>query len=129
MQTTIYNTVVSMYSEKERKRTDWFEASVPTLELVTDAKHNTLVKYKSDPSQQNHQALKATHSLAQQTARCCTNDYWLQVSGSIQVASWSGNIEGMYEGIKQATGTLTKKSVLLKSKTGEVIKDKDKRMG
>ena len=35
----------------------------------------------------------------------------------------------MYEGIKQALGKPTKKSAPLKSKTGEVIKDKDKQMG
>ena len=34
----------------------------------------------------------------------------------------------MYEGIKQATGKPTKRSALLKSKTGDVIKDKDKQM-
>ena len=84
--------------------------------------------YKSNPRQQNHQALKAARSLAQQTARRCANNYWLRLSSSIQMASWSGNIGLMYEGIKQATGKPTKRSAPLKSKTGDVIKVRDKQM-
>ena len=44
------------------------------------------------------------------------------------MASWSGNITVMYEGIKQATGKPIKRSTTLKSKTGDVIKDRDKQM-
>ena len=44
------------------------------------------------------------------------------------MASWSGNIRLMYEGIKQATGKPTKRSAPLKFKTEEVIKDEDKQM-
>ena len=83
---------------------------------------------KRDPSQRNLQALRAARSKAQQTARRCANDYWLQLSDNIQLASDSGNIRGMYEGIKQATGKPTKKTAPLKSKTGEVITDRDKQM-
>ena len=126
--TTIYNTAVLTYGKKEHKITDWFEESVSTLVPVIDAKCDALIMYKSIYSQQNHQALKATRSLAQQTVQRCTNDYWLQLSRSIQMASWSGNIRLMYEGIKQATGKPMKRSAPLKSKTGDVIKDKDKQM-
>ena len=44
------------------------------------------------------------------------------------MASWSGNIRVMYEGIKQASGKPTKRSALLKSKTEDVIKDRNKQM-
>ena len=44
------------------------------------------------------------------------------------MASWSGNIRLMYDGIKQATGKPTKRSAPLKSKIGDVIKDRDKQM-
>ena len=100
----IYNTAVLMYGKKERKNTDWFEESVSTLVPIIDAKRDVLIMYKSNPRQQNHQALKAARSLAQKTARRCANNYWLRLSSSIQMASWSGNIRVMYEGIKQATG-------------------------
>ena len=114
--------------KKERKNTDWFEESVSTLVPVIDAKRDVLIMYKSSPSQQNHQALIAARSLAQQSTHRCPNDYWLRLSSSIHMASWSSNIRLMYEGIKQATGKPTKRSAPLKSKTGEIIKDKDKQM-
>ena len=115
--TTIYNTAVSVYGRKERKNTDWFEESVSALVPVIDAKRDALIMYKSNPSQQNHQALKAARSLAQNTARRCVNNYWLRLSSSIQMASWSGNVRVMYEGITQASGKPSKRSALLKSKT------------
>ena len=59
LQTTIYNTVVSTYGKKERKNADCFEESVSTLVPVIDGKSDALIMYKSNPSQQNHQALKA----------------------------------------------------------------------
>ena len=129
LRNAIYSAAVLTYGKKERKNTDWFEASITEMQPVIDAKRSTLISYKRDPSQKNLQALRAARSKAQQTARRCANDYWLQLSDNIQQASDSGNIRGMYEGIKQATGKLTKKTAPLKSKTGEVITDRDKQMG
>jgi len=129
LRNVIYSTAVLTYGKKERKNTDWFEASISEMEPVIDAKRSALISYKHDPSQWNLLALRAARSKAQQTARRCANDYWLQLSDNIQQASDSGNIRGMYEGIKQATGKPTKKTAPLKSKTGEVITDRDKQMG
>ena len=129
LRNAIYSTAVLTYGKKERKNTDWFEASITEMEPVIDGKRSALISYKRDPSQRNLQALRAARSKAQQTAQRCANDYWLQLSDNIQQASDSGNIRGMYEGIKQATGKPTKKTAPLKSKTGEVITDRDKQMG
>ena len=112
-----------VYGKKEYENAHWFEESVSTNVPVIDAKRDALIMYKSNPSQQNHQELKTTRSLAQITARHCANNCWLRLSSSIQMAAWSGNIRLMYEGITQETGKLTKRSTLVKSKTGDVIKD------
>ena len=92
---TIYSTAFSVYGKKERKNADWFEANITELEPVINGKR--------DPTPKNLQALRIGRSKAQQTARRCANNYWLQLSESIQQASDTGNIRGMYEGIKQAT--------------------------
>ena len=44
------------------------------------------------------------------------------------MVSWSDNTKLIYEGIKKVTGKPTNGSAPLKSKTGEVIKDKGKKM-
>ena len=100
---TIYSTAVSVYGKKERKNADWVEANITELEPVINGKRTALIKYKRDPTPKNLQALRVARSKAQQTARRCANNYWLQRSESIQQASDTGNIRGIYEGIKQAT--------------------------
>lgn len=55
--------------------------------------------------------LREARSEAQQMAWC--NNYWLELSANIQVASDTGYIRGTYEGIKQATGPSIKKTAPL----------------
>ena len=129
LRNAIYSTAVLTYGKKERKNKDWFEAGITQMEPVIEAKRSALISYKRDPSRRNQQALRAAKSKVQQTSRRCANDYLLQLSDNIQQAADSGNIRGMYEGIKQVTGKSTKKTAPLKSKTGEVITDKSKQMG
>ena len=46
----------------------------------------------------------------QQTARCCTSEYWTKLSKSIQTTTVTGNIRGMYDGIKKALGPAQNKA-------------------
>ena len=86
---------------------------------VIGAKRAAFVEYKRLPSEQNLQILRAVRNKAQQTARHCANEYWTELSEVIQTAAITGNIRGMYDGIKTAP---------LKSSTGEVITDKGQQM-
>ena len=124
----IYNEAILTYGKKEHKNTDWFEANTTELEPAISQKRLALINYKRDPSQRNLQALRAARKEAQQMARRCANNYWLQLASNIQLASDTGNIRAMYEGIRQATGKPTKKSAPLKTKTGEIIIEKDKQL-
>ncbi|XP_069157717.1 craniofacial development protein 2-like [Procambarus clarkii] len=65
---------------------------------------HSLAVCRNLPSERNLQALCTARSIVQQTARRCANDYWVRLCSSIQTAATVGNIRGMYEGIKQATG-------------------------
>ena len=94
---------ISVYGKEERKNADWFQANITELEPVINGKRTALIKYKRGPTPKNIQALRAARSKAQRTARRCANNYWLQLSESIQQTSDTANIRGMYEGIKQAT--------------------------
>ena len=98
------------------------------MEHVIDAKRSALITFKSDPSQTNKTALRAARNIAQQTARHCANNYWLQLCQSIQTSSDTEHIRGMYDGIKKATGPTIKKTAPLKTKSGEVITDSNKQM-
>ena len=72
--------------------------------------------------------LRAARSKAQQTARRCPNEYWTELSETIQSAAITGKIRGMSNGIKTALGPVRNKTAPLKSTTGEVITDKGQQL-
>ena len=84
--------------------------------------------YKQSPNERNRQILRAARSKVQQTARRCANEYWTQLSQDIQRAAITGNIRGMYDGIKKAQGPIQSKTAPLKSSSGEIITDKGQQM-
>ena len=88
---------------------------------VIETKRLLLAAYKALPSEQNLQALRSARNHVQQTARRCANEYWVQLSEDIQVAAVTGNIRGMYDGIKKALGPTQCKTAPLKSSAGVII--------
>ena len=91
---------------------------------VIEAKRAALAEYKRSPSKRNLLILRAARSKAHQTARRCANEYWTELSETIQSAAITVNIRGMYNGIKTALGPVQNKTAPLKSTTGEDITDK-----
>ena len=59
----------------------------------------------------------------QRLERHSANDYWLQLCHSIQTFAVTGNVKGMYDGIRKALGPSKKHTEPLKSVTGELIHD------
>ena len=95
---------------------------------VFDEKRRALASYKSSPSERTLQMLRATRSKVQQISRRCANYFWLQLCNHLQVCADTGNLNGMYDGIKQAIEPMQSRIVPLKSATGDAIKDKYKQM-
>jgi len=60
------------------------------------------------------QILWAARSKAQQIIRHCAKDYWSELSETIQKTAVTGNIRGMYDGIKTVMGPVQNKTVPLK---------------
>ena len=102
---TSYTTQHSQHTAKATTKTlTLYEANITLMELVIDAKRSAVITFKRDPSQTNLTALRAARNVAQQTARHCANNYWLQLCQSIQTSSDTGHIWDMYDGIKKTTG-------------------------
>ena len=125
---SIYSSAFIAFGKKGRRSADWFEAHWKEMQPVTDAKRKALLAHKQNPSTGTRDALRAARNKAQQTARRCANDYWLNLCSRIQTAADCGNTRDMYDGIKTATGPATTKTAPLKSKTGEVITDQCKQL-
>ena len=125
---TMHRTALATFGKKSSKSHDWFEAKASEMKPIIEAKRHALAEYKRTPSGRNLQILRTARNKAQQTARRCANEYWTELSETIQTAATTGNIRGMYEGIRMAMGPVQNKTAPLKSTTGEVITDKGKQM-
>ncbi|XP_076037555.1 uncharacterized protein LOC143023002 [Oratosquilla oratoria] len=81
---TIQKTALATFGKKTSKNNDWFDAKFSEMSPVIDAKRAALAEYKRSPNEKTLQALRAVRSKVQQTARRCANEYWQQLSDSIQ---------------------------------------------
>ena len=124
----MHRTALATFGKKASKTHDWFDAKSSKMRPAIEAKRTALMEYKRSPSERNLQIIRAARIKVQQTARQCANEYWTQLSHDIQTAAITGNIRGMYDGIKKALGSTQRKTAPLKSSSGEIITDKGQQM-
>ena len=120
----MYRTALATLGKRSSKSHDWFETISTVMTPVIEARLAALAEYKRTPSERNLQILGIARSKAQQTAGRCANEYWTELSEDIQSATITGNIRGMYDGIKKALRPTLNKTTPLRSSTGEVITDR-----
>lgn len=111
---TIHHTVFVIYGKKTTKSHDQFKAKSPSEAYSTD---------KQSATERNLQILRDGKSKVQHTARRYVNEYWTQLSKSIQMATATSDLRGMYDGIKTMLGLTQSKTASLKSSTVEVFTD------
>jgi len=92
---TMHRTALATFGRKTLKSHDWFEAKSAEMTPIIEAKRTALAEYKRFPSEGKLQILRAARSEAQQIARHCANEYWSELSETIQKAAITGNIRGM----------------------------------
>ena len=102
LRVTIYNVASLTFGKKQIKTADWFEAHLDEIQLFIDEKRCALASYKSSPSERTLQMFRAARKKVQQISRHCASEFWLQLCNHIQACADTGNLKGMYDGIKQA---------------------------
>ena len=128
MKGAIYKTAMSTFGKKERPSQDWFNTHITKMEPLIEEKRKAFIAYKKCPNERTHIALKTARSSTQRIARQCANEYWQQLCEGIQRSAETGNIKGMYSGIKKALGPTVKGVAPLKSMLGEKITDRGQQM-
>ena len=118
---TMYRTALATFGKRSSKSHDWFEVKSAVMTPVNEAKRAALAEYNRPPS--DLQILRIARSKAQQTAWRCANEYWTELSENIQSAAITGNIRGMYDGIRKAVGPTLNKTAP-RSSTWEVTTEK-----
>ena len=76
----LYGTALATFGKRSSKLHDWFEAKSTVMTPIIEAKRAAIAEYKRAPSERNLQILRIARSKAQQTARCCTNEYWTELT-------------------------------------------------
>ena len=121
--------VLNTFGKKEgSQQNDWYHSNSARPDSLIEAKCIALQAYKDKSSPESLNTLRSTRSDIQKDIRACINEYWTNLCRTIQQAVDTGNVKGMYDGIKKATGPRVKKTAPLKSKSGEVITDKAKKL-
>jgi hypothetical protein len=128
MKGAIYKTARSTFDKKERPSKDWFNTHITKMEPLIEEKRKAFIAYKKCPNERTHAGLKNARSNTQRIARQCANEYWQQLCEGIQRSAETGNIKGMYSGIKKALGPTVKGVAPLKSMLGEKITDRGQQM-
>ena len=118
---TMYRTTLATFGKRSSKSHGWFVARSVVMTSVIEAKRAALAEYKRTPSERNVQILRIAGSKAQQTTRRCENEYGTELSENIQSFAITGNIRGMYDGIKKALRPTLNKTAPLRSSAGKVI--------
>ncbi|KAJ8290132.1 hypothetical protein GJAV_G00009060 [Gymnothorax javanicus] len=111
-----------------RKQPDWFATFADTLHPVIQAKKEARMQYSASPSQANVDRLKLAKADAQRLSRQCLQQYWLDLSSHIQSCVDSGNLQGLYSGIKEAIGPRPRKITPLLDINGATLTAKDQQM-
>ena len=129
LKTTIYSTALHDFGRKKGgQRNDWYDSNSARLDPIIASKRKALHAYKDKPSPASLQALRSARSNLQREVRLCINEYRSDLSSNIQQAADTGNINSMFEGIKEATGPKISKTAPIKSKAGTIITDKTKQL-
>ena len=82
--------------------------------LIIVDKQSAHLRYISLPNSKKLQGLKDAKKKVQQRARRCANEFWVELSQKIQLAANTGNIRGMYGGIKKAMGPVQRRIYSIK---------------
>ena len=112
----------------KRPRNDLFEENLLVMQPIIEVKRMAFLAYKRSPSAVNLASLREARSATQRVSRECANKYWLDLCQQIQKDADTGNIRGMYEGMRKAFGPLQMKRSPIKSKDGEVLKTREEQM-
>lgn len=128
LRTAMYDAAMESFGKKYSVREDWMEEYSDILLPLLDEKKAALVAHDKSPTQATRDRLREAKRKLQRESRKCANEYWNKLCHDIQEASEKGDIKTMYQKIKVALGPQVSKVAPIKSKSGELIHDKNQQL-
>lgn len=128
VQRTITTTAKETLGVQYRRQPDWFLAYADIISPVLAEKRKLRNIYLANPTQANADCLKEAKSKAQRVSRQCIERYWQDLSSHIQHCADTGNLRGVYRGIKEAIGPKPRKMAPLLDLDGNTLTDPSQQM-
>lgn len=123
LSSTVSKCAYDTFGKRTRRQPDWFRVSADILIPALEAKRSARLAFISNPRHSTRAAFQAAKCNMQREVRSALQRYWEDLSARIVACSESGNIHGMYEGIKEALGPTPKKTAPLLSSDGHVLSE------
>ena len=124
----IVDTSMETLGRSKRPKNDWFEENLAIMQPLIETKREAFLRHKKEPTVLNQVRLREAKEEVRNAARSCANEYWNVLCRQIQLDADSGNVQGMYQGMRRAFGPSIVKSAPLKSKEGLVLSGRQKQM-
>ncbi|XP_045448721.1 uncharacterized protein LOC123657186 [Melitaea cinxia] len=128
VRTLLTETAAKAFGYQRAKSQDWFTENIEQLSPLLDSKRDAALAHRLNPNPKTREELTISKAALQRSTRHFANVYWTNICHNIQACADSGNFSGVYSGIKQAIGPVSKKTAPLKEADGSVITDRHRQM-
>ena len=119
---------IEAFGAPKSSNKDWFIENSNALLPLIDARKSARLEFMKNPTDSTQARLKKAKSDLQRKSRICANEYWTNLCTQMQTAADTGNLRGLYDGLKTALGPRTNKVAAIKSLDGNELTDKTSQM-
>ena len=118
----IMSSALEAYGQQSKAQPDWFRDNVDLLPVVA-AKRSARLKVTVRNSRSTHRELQAAKRIVQCLTSFAVSRCWEDLSTRIQQCADSGDLHGLYSGIREAIGRIPKKLSPLLAADGALLAD------
>ena len=124
--TAVTDSAVIAFGSPSKMQPDWFRDSADLLLPALEAKCKAGAMVFAHDTCNARLRLTTAKRDMQRLTRAALHRYWTNLSQRIQCCADTGDLHGMYQGIKEAIGPTSKKSATVLSEDGRPISDPGK---
>ncbi|XP_073965599.1 uncharacterized protein [Choristoneura fumiferana] len=128
LKSLLTDTAGNAFGYQKFKKLDWFLENQEHLRPLIDIKRQAALNFRHNPCVKTREDLNKAKASVQRSSRFYANAYWTELCQGIQACANTGDIGGVYEGIKRALGPIPKKTAPLKEVDGSIIANSSRQM-
>jgi len=126
--TAVTESAVIAFGCPSRKQPDWFRDGADLLLAALEAKRKARAMVRALENRNARLRLTTAKRDMQRLTRAALHRYWTNLSQRIQRCAGTGDLHGIYQGIKEAIGPTSKKTAIVLSEDGRPISGPGKQL-